>query len=154
MLTPEAKTDCVNLRETFGKRCRIGWDPAYEPRHVAKENHDPWMMQIPCKRGIIIYPQGDKKLAVECNYHPQIARQLGSIPGVELTQDGTHEKTFVFHVSLFDQIAAIVKPKRRRQLTERHRTILAVTGKAALEKYRHKTNSGDQISELEPLGKR
>lgn len=143
----------MNLHETFGKQWRIAWDSAYDPRHVAKEDRDPWMMEIPCKAGIKIYPQGGTKLAVECDYHPQIARQLGTIPGVELTQDGDHEKTFVFDVSLIDQVAALVQPRRRRQLTEENRAKLAATGKAALEKYRRNVNSGDQISELEPLGK-
>src|SRR6266851_8129387 len=133
MLMPEANTDCVNLRETFGKRLRIGWDPAYDPRHVEKEKQEPWMMQIPCMGGITIYPHGGTKLAVECDYHPQITRQLGFIPGVELIQDGDHEKTFVFDVSLIDQVAAIVKPRQRRHLTEDRRARLAATGKAALE---------------------
>ena len=135
-----AQKDCVNLRETFGNRWRIGWDSAYDPRHVAKEDRDPRMMEIRCKGGITIYPQGSTKLAVECDYHPQIARQLGSIPGVKLTQDGDHEKTFVFDVSLFDHVAAIVNPKRKRQLTEENRARLVATGKAALEKYRRNVN--------------
>jgi hypothetical protein len=137
----------------FGKRWRIGWDAAYEPCHVAKGSLDPWMMQILCKGDITIYPQGGTKLAVECDYHPQIVRQLASIPGVELTQDGDHEKTFVFDVSLIDQLAAIVKPRRRRRHTETNRARLAATGKAALEKYRRSINAGAQISRLEPLGK-
>jgi hypothetical protein len=111
------------------------------------------MMQIPCKGGITIYPNGGSKLAVECDYHPQIARQLASIPGVELTQDGDQEKTFVFDVSLLDQIAAIIRPRRRRQLTEENRAKLAATGKAALERYRRSVNLGDQIPQEEPLGK-
>ena len=152
-MTRLVHNDCVNLREMFGKRWRISWDPVYEPRHVAQENHDLWMMQILCKGGIVIYPQGGRKLAVECDYHPQIARQLASIPGVELTQDGDHEKTFVFDVSLIDQIAAVVKPRRRRQHTEVNRARLAETGIAALAKYRRRINFGDQVSELKPLGK-
>jgi hypothetical protein len=143
---------CVNLRETFGRKWRIDWDPAYDPRHVARESLDPWMMQIPC-RGGTIYPHGGTRLAVECDYHPQVARQLGSIPGVELVQDGDHEKTFVFDVSLFDHVAVIVKPRRRKRLGAHHRARLTASGKAALNRYRHNSNSGDQISALEPLGK-
>ena len=144
---------CINLRETFGKCWRISWDPAYDPRHVPKDNLDPWMMQIPCRGDITIYPHGDSKLTVECDYHPQIAGQLTCIPGVELSQDGDHEKTFVFDVSMFDEVAAIVKPRRRRQLSKRHRAKLTASGKEALKRYRHNSNSGAQISVLKPLGK-
>jgi hypothetical protein len=146
--------NCVNLRKTLGKKWRITWDPAYNPRHVARESLDPWMMQIPCRGGMTIYPHGGTKLAVECDYHPQVARQLGSIPGVELVQDGDHEKTFVFDVSLFDQVAAIVNPRRRRRLSAQHRARLTTSGKAALDRYRRNPNSGAQISRLKPLGKR
>ncbi len=79
------------------------------------------------------------------------ARQLASIPGVDLAQAGDQEKTFIFHVSLIDQVAAIVKPRRRRQHSEETRARLAATGKAALERYRRSINFGDQISDLEPL---
>jgi hypothetical protein len=150
---PRVHMDCVNLRETFGRKWQISWDPAYNPRYLAKDNFDPWMMQIPCRGGITIYPHGGSKLAIECDYHPQIARQLGSIPGVELIQDGDHEKTFVFYLSLIDQVADIVQPRRRRQLSDDHRERLTASGKSALEKYRRNPNSGAQISVLKPLGK-
>jgi hypothetical protein len=145
--------NCVNLRERFGRKWRITWDSAYNPRHVSRETLDPWMMQIPCKGGITIYPHGGSKLAVECDCHPQIARQLCSILGVELIQDGDHEKTFVFDVSLFDQVATIVQPRRHRRLSDHHRARLTASGKSALEKYRRNPNSGAQISVLKPLGK-
>jgi hypothetical protein len=137
----------------FGKRWQTGWDPVYKPGHVAKEKGDPWMMQIPCKGMVTIYPNGGSKLAVDCDYHPQIARQLASIPGVDLAQDGDQEKTFVFDVSLIDQVAAIIEPRRRRQLSEEHRARLAAAGKAALERYRRSVNLGDDTSELKALGK-
>jgi hypothetical protein len=50
-------------------------------------------------------------------------------------------------------LAAIVKPKQRRQLTEENRGRFAATGKAALERYRRSVNLGDDTSELKPLGK-
>lgn len=128
MLTPEAKTDCVNLREMFGKRWRISWDPAYEPRYVAKEDHDPWMMQIPCKWGITIYPHGGESLAVEVDGHNRIAKKLGAIPGVVLHQDGDDEKTFLFPITVFDPVAAIVDPKRVKQMTDEQKAKLIEAG--------------------------
>ena len=62
-------------------------------------------------------PHGGDLLAVEVDYQPGLARKLRAIPGVKLHQDGDHEKTFLFPVSLFKQLARIVKPRKRRILT-------------------------------------
>jgi hypothetical protein len=115
--------DCVNLRETFGERFRIAFDPAYDHRGVPRAKLDPWMMTIPCQGGITIYPHGGELLAVEVDYHPGIAKKLAAVEGVRLHQNGDGEKTFTFPVGLFDGIAGIVKPKRRRRLTDAQRAI-------------------------------
>jgi hypothetical protein len=64
---------CVNLREQFGHVYRISFDESYDPHHVPKKSLDPWMMTIPCARGVIIYPHGGTTLAVELDYHPGLA---------------------------------------------------------------------------------
>jgi hypothetical protein len=115
--------DCVNLCEHFGKRYQITWDPAYEPRHVPRDKHDPWMMQIPCRSGTI-YPFGGSLLALELDGHSITAGKVAAIQGVRLHQDGDRERTFVFDASLFGQIAAIVQPKRRRTLSPEHKAKL------------------------------
>src|SRR5262249_19666220 len=74
------------------------------------------MMQIPCARGII-HPQGGELLAVEVDSRPITAKAVAAPPGVRLHQDCSTEKTFVFALELFDQVAAIVKPRKRRRLT-------------------------------------
>ena len=56
--------DCVNLRERFGKRYRITFDPSYSSFNVPGEKLDPWMMVIRCRSGEI-YPHGGSKLAVD-----------------------------------------------------------------------------------------
>ena len=80
---------CINLRERFGQRYRIGFDEA------AGNRDDSWMMIIPGRFGTI-YPYGRESLAVEVDGHPRIAKQVGAIPGIVLHQDGDDEKTFVF----------------------------------------------------------
>ena len=82
-------------------------------------------MQIPCERGTIT-PYGDTTLSVMVNNRPITANRLVELCfegfGVcELVQDGDHEKTFIFDVSEFDTIAEIVKPRRKRILSEEHR---------------------------------
>jgi hypothetical protein len=113
-------TEPINLMQRFGKRYRIGWDGAYNPKNVPRDKLDPWAMEIPCERGTI-YPHGGNDLAVMVDHRPITAKRLAAIPGVELVQDGDHEKTFVFPVELFPQIAKLVKPRRRRQITEANR---------------------------------
>jgi hypothetical protein len=117
--------DCVNLLARFGRDYRVTFDPAYDHRHVPRAKLDPWAMQLPCRRGVTIYPYGGDRLAVEVDRHRHVAKQLREIAGVTLYQDGDGEKTFLFDVGLFDAVAAVVKPKPRRKATEKQRAALA-----------------------------
>jgi hypothetical protein len=107
----------INLMQQFSQRYRIAFDPVYDPAHRPKDSLDPWMMEIPCERGTI-YPHGESDLAVMVDYRPITAKKLAEIPGVILAQDGDQEKTFVFPVGLFDAVAELVKPRRKRHMTE------------------------------------
>jgi hypothetical protein len=102
----------INLRERYGDRYRIGHDPAAE---TWKEQQDPWMMTVLCQGGVVIYPVGGDDLAVEVDHHPGLARQLQDIPGVTSSQSGDHEQTFLFDLGLFDRVAAVVKPRKKRK---------------------------------------
>jgi hypothetical protein len=114
-------TTCINLRERFGDRYRIGFDEA------AVNGTDPSMQTIPCRFGTI-YPHGGEKLAIQVDGHNRIAKQMAAIPGIALHQDGDDEKTLVFPVNLFDQVAAIVAPKRVRRLTDEQKAKLLDAG--------------------------
>lgn len=123
-------SECPNLREIYGKRYKITFDEGYNPRNVPRNNLDPWMMQIPCQRGLI-YPYGEDLLAVEVDGHPGVAKQLLRLNCTTLIQDGEHEKTFRFPASAFREVARIVKPNRRRQMTPEQKAVAA----ARLKKY-------------------
>src|SRR5260370_15261696 len=112
---------CINLRERFGQQYRIGFEEGAENRN------DPWMMTIPGRFGTI-YPHGGENLTVEVDGHARIAKKVGAIPGIVLHQDGDDEKTFVFPVDLFDQVAAIMEPKRIKRLTDEQRARLVEAG--------------------------
>jgi hypothetical protein len=71
------------------------------------------MTQIPCKYGTI-YPYGGELLAVECDYHNGIAARLTAL-GLRHSQYGDYEHTFIFHVNDWAKVAAVVKPRLRRQ---------------------------------------
>lgn len=113
---------CLNLKELFGDRYRIAFDPAYNPRH--KHVLDPWMMVIPCRYGEI-FPYGGELLVVEVEGHPGLARQLDAIPETCVFQQGDGFVAFRFPLPVFEQVAEIVKPRRRRQVTPALREHLA-----------------------------
>jgi hypothetical protein len=75
------------------------------------------MMLIPCRRGVI-YPYGGMLLAVDVDGRPITANQLAASGVCRLTLDGDHEKTFTFDVADLDAVAKIVKPRKKRQMTE------------------------------------
>ena len=113
--------DCIDLAALYGDRFRLSWD---ESRRPGESTSDPWMRTLLCRRGVI-YPFGGDRLAVEVDGRREIARRLAAIPGVELWQNGDREKTLVFPLSLFDAVAALVKPKRRPRLSPEQRAARA-----------------------------
>lgn len=74
------------------------------------------MMLIPF-RGGEIYADGDDCLRVDINGRWYMAAAIGRLEGIELVQDGDHEKTFRFHASQFEKVVEIVKPYRKRQIS-------------------------------------
>lgn len=104
------KPKCIDLKKRFGTDYRVGRE------EVAENRSDPWTFMLPGARGVI-YPFGGNLLAVEIDGHRGIARRVSQIPGVVLHQDGDHEKTFLFPVELFGQVAALVRPRKRPKFT-------------------------------------
>jgi hypothetical protein len=117
------------------------------------------MMQIPCQgRGVTIYTYGAGTLAVEVDRRPRIVAKLMGIEGLKLHQDRDNEQTFLFQVSLFEQVAEVVKPRKRRRLTPTQRQALAKHAfscrdgaqKATLE--RAQTAQGDLLAAQAQVG--
>jgi len=120
--------ECINIRQRFGSRLRISYDPCYAHKGVRRENLDPWMMQIPCQFGTI-YPNGGDLLVVEMDNHNTMAKRVAAISGCELIQDGERERSVRFHVDAFDAVAAIVRPRRKRRISDAERQRLRDAGK-------------------------
>ncbi len=112
--------DCIDLREQFGDRYRITFDPVIDPRGKWRDLIDPWLHTIECRYGTI-YPYGTKHLAIDIDNHSFIARQVAELSGSELVQDGDFEKTVKFPLDQFDAVAAIVKPHKRPRYSEERR---------------------------------
>ena len=119
----EAPATCVNLAARFGRDFKVTHDPAARTR---RQKRDPWLMQLPCRgKGVTVYPFGGDRLAVEVDGRPGLVKKLVAIPGVELRQDGDGEKTVLFPVGRFCEVAAVVQPHRRRRLSPERRAELA-----------------------------
>lgn len=111
---------CINLRDRFGDRYRIAFEPCYRHKGVPREKLDPCMMVIPCRAGEI-YPHGGDQLVVEINGHRRIRGKLSRLSCCRLHQDGDDCGSFLFDVADFDEVAAIVKPYRRPRLSPQQR---------------------------------
>ena len=104
---------CVNLEELFGERFRVGRDEAYPA-----SCKDPWTFVIPCERGGEIYPQGGTLIACQVDGRPVTAAKIEALPGAIVTQEGKRDKTIVVDVRHAEAVFRILKPKKRRRLSE------------------------------------
>lgn len=121
--TKERKqSGCVNLMERFGRKYRIGFDPAYDPK--GKHQLDPWMMQIPCRFGTI-YPHGGDWLAIEIDGHRIIRKRLERLGCIQTYTSGDGDGTFLFRVDDLPKVAKLVHPHRKARLTPEQRQAAA-----------------------------
>lgn len=105
--------NCPNLRELYGERYKV----------VIEENlptKDPWYFTIPC-RSAHICPWGPNLLGVCTSGRGSVAKRLLELPFITVEQDGGGGLNLSFDPKYFDSVAQIVKPCRRRRLSEAQR---------------------------------
>lgn len=132
--------ESINLKELYGDKYKIGHDPAAELEPNGRK--DPWLFIIPCRYGHI-YPYSDKLLAVWAEgriIRQRIRRRFPKLENPNWGDDG--EAIFLFPVVMFDGIAEIVKPKRKRQLSREHREKLVSAGTKALRRHKNSILKG------------
>jgi len=113
--------ECVNLKERFGKRFKVRYEESRRAdRGDGARLPDPWLMILLCQRGHI-FPWGGDRLAASTDSPGATARKLAALPGAILHQDGADGMTVVFDVADFAAVAALMHPRRRRQMTEAQR---------------------------------
>ena len=109
---------CVNLKRQFGELYRVECEESYFADRGARARlEDPWLMILLCQNGHIC-PWGDSMLAACTNFDGTVARQLRKLPYTTVVQDGDDGVNVTFDVEHFDEIAEIMKPRRRRRLSE------------------------------------
>ncbi|MCX7429200.1 MAG: hypothetical protein NTW96_26685 [Planctomycetia bacterium] len=114
---------CINLKEQFARKYRVVNEESYYAEHGPNAwVGDPWLQIIPCRWGHI-GPWDADRLAASVDGHAKVARRLRDLPGVEIVQDGDGgEVTAAFTSDRFDEVAAIMRPRRRRRLSPEQRS--------------------------------
>ncbi|MFN8626030.1 MAG: hypothetical protein U0587_08630 [Candidatus Binatia bacterium] len=105
---------CINLAERFGHLYRIGWEADGKTKSQWAREDWPWLMEIRCRYGAVS-PFGGILLAMTDK--PRIGAQLRRLPCV-LHAQGDLEVLIRFHVDHIEQVLALLKPYRRRQVSE------------------------------------
>jgi hypothetical protein len=118
-------TTCINLLDRLGTRYRVSFDPSRAADHP--RTADPWEMQIQCERGVI-FPFGGDLLAVEVDGRAVTISRLRSLSCCRVHQEGERDATFLFGIPDFGTVAAVVRPRRRRQVSDAERERLFSIG--------------------------
>jgi hypothetical protein len=108
----------INLRERFGKRFKVAYAPDYYAEYGPDAiTVDPWYMEILCQHGII-GPWDETHLMACTRTAGPVCKALKALPFVRVHQDGTDGGNLVFPVAKFDEVAALMKPRKRRHLSD------------------------------------
>jgi hypothetical protein len=116
---------CINLEERFGRRYRIAWEAGGKTKPLWPREEWPWLMELRCHGGKA-YPWGGELLQAYTDRR-RTGAQLRALPCV-LDAKGDDEVVVRFHVDHIEQVLAILKPYRRRQVSEAERERLRALG--------------------------
>jgi hypothetical protein len=116
---------CVNLKQRFGEQFRVEYEESYHVEHGENGRaEDPWLMILLCTHGHIC-PWGGTQLAACTKRRGQIVNRLKALQFTTVAQDGDDGANVLFDVEHFDQVAEIMRPRRRRRLSPEARRAAA-----------------------------
>jgi hypothetical protein len=139
-------TNCPNLKELFGDRYRIKVEESHgaERGTEIKRNVDPWLLIIPCQNGHIC--PWDEDLLAACTSHRRfVVRDLVAV-GCTVVQDGDDGVNATFPVEAFDEVAEIMKPWKRRRISDEQRQAAV----ERLRRYREKAGTYEKAIQETP----
>lgn len=141
----------IDLKTIAAGRYKIALDEAASIEPGGKK--DSWYQVIPCRYGQI-YPYSDNLLAV---YVQGLAARNRLSGLAELTlcnwsDDG--EAVFLFPLILLDLVAEVVKPRRKRRLSEGHKSALLDAGRAHLFRPRSTVPDAKKTGTNRPIAAR
>ena len=121
-------TNVFNLRARFGKRFKIDHDEAYSAEHGdAGRVDDPQLQIIPGARGHV-YAWDTTRLAAFVRAGAT-ASKLKALPFVEVWTDGSDGATVLFPADKLEEVAVLLRLRRRRRVSDRERARLAELGR-------------------------
>jgi hypothetical protein len=110
--------ECINLKERFGRRFKVVYSESYyEERPEFRSAEAVWLMQILCQHGTVDPWDEDHLMACTRRAGP-ITTAVKALPFVRVHQDGDDGANVVFPVERFDEVAALMKPRKRRHLSD------------------------------------
>ncbi len=125
---------CPNLKELYGDRFKVEYEPSYYAEHGQRgRTEEPWLMVLLCQRGHIC-PWGPDTLAASTNKHGPVAKRLAAMDCCRVVKDASDGITVTFALADFETIAAEMKPRRRRKchLSQEQRERFAAVGRKTL----------------------
>jgi hypothetical protein len=113
---------CIDLRPwADSHRYRWRYEEGAGAQMAQDEQEAPWYVEVICEHGLI-YPKGKNALLAYSSAGTK--RRVAAIPGTEHHQHDGNAEVFRFPLERLDEVAAILRPRKRRKLDpERARAI-------------------------------
>lgn len=109
--------DCVNLKREFGNAYRVQYEESYRAEYGPNCRVEvPWLMITPCRNGHV-YPWGGRELAASTDRLGSVARELRTLLFAKVIQDGSDGVTVLFDAEHLDEVAEVMKARRRRRFS-------------------------------------
>ena len=108
-----------------------------ESSETGNRTLDPWLAIIPGKHGHI-YVHGETKLGCATKLRGGKSRQIRTLTGVRVTQDGDDGINAVFGASLLPEVCRIVGARKKRTVSPE----VAAAGAERLRAYRESQSGG------------
>jgi hypothetical protein len=116
----------VDLKKLAGEKYRVTIESSYyaDTGSAQNRNRDPYLWLIVGRHGEVFLWAPDR-LAVSTYKRGGIARRLLGLPYTEVAQDGDDGVTVTFAVEHLDEVAQIVRLRRRPVLSDERRAELS-----------------------------
>jgi len=137
---------CVNLAERFGKRFRVSLEAGGATQLAWPLEDRGWLQEIRGRKGVVS-PWGGELLQAYSD-RPGIARRLRGLPFV-LHARGDVEVVVRFHVDHAEQVFALIRPYRRRRVSDAERARLVAMGRANLARINRQPHVESDFPTLE-----
>jgi hypothetical protein len=111
----------IDLKATYGDRYRIELDESANLGGISRDEM-PWYYRVACQHGHV-YLHGENTLGAFSG-GLIVGKRLLALPGVTPHQRGDLEVSVTFPPDLFPEVAALLKPLKRRRLSDEHKARL------------------------------